>query len=208
MTSAESSRFYERQIATENGALIGSYAYEFLPMALPEPPDSFSSMVSLGCGYGLEMVSARMHFGDGIQLAGIDNDPYLNSIWGGKRKLKRSLDLANATFYPEDITDVHAVLSQITEPDIIAVRHPGPLTSQSAVSDVYDQLYPWMRYAVDAHKIMIVSTLRFQTDVAFRNLLAGDSHVRHLKKSSTRFSWHTMDGLTTFEPDYYGLRIN
>lgn len=215
MTRAESSRFYEKQQSTQTRALIGSYAFEFLPMAVPEPPDTFSSMVSLGCGYGHELVAARIHFGEGIQLTGVDNDSSLASIWGGKRMLHQSLGMANATFCFQDASDVHSVLSQIPEPDIIAVRHPGPLTSQSAVEDVYKSLYPWMRHAVEAHKIMIVSTLRFQTDVAIRNVLAqaaaqlaGDTNVKLLKKSSTRFSWQAMGGLTTFEPDYYGFRIN
>lgn len=215
MTCVESSRFYEKQKHTETGALIGSYAFEFLPIAVPEPPDSFSSMVCLGCGHGHELIAARIHFGEGIQLTGVDNDPSLLSIWGGKRVLHQSLGVANATFCFQDAGDVQSVLSQIPEPDIIAVRHPGPLTSQSAVEKVYETLYPWMRYAVDAHKIMIVSTLRFQTDVAVRNTLAqaaaqlaGDTNVKLLKKSSTRFSWSTMDGMTTFEPDYYGFRMH
>lgn len=215
MTRAESSRFYEKQKQTETGALIGSYAFEFLPIAVPEPPDSFSSMVSLGCGYGHELIAARIHFGEGIQLTGVDNDPTLSSIWGGKRVLHQSLSVANATFCFQDAGDVQSVLSQIPEPDIIAVRHPGPLTSQAAVKATCDHLYPWMKYAVEAHKIMIVSTLRFQTDVAVRNVLAqaaaqmaGDTNVKLLKKSSSRFSWQTMDGLTTFEPDYYGFRIH
>jgi len=79
-------------------AAIGSYAMEFLPLAI-ERGDvlNFSHALVLGCGHGADLIACRIFFGDTIRLTGVDNNRALLS-GSDEAELKNNMQIADGDF--------------------------------------------------------------------------------------------------------------
>ena len=212
-TKAEAQQYFETlHKLTFSEVSIGSYAFEFLPSLIePREVDTYKKLLSLGCGHADELIACRMFFGDSITLTGIDNNPELQRD-RDQKELHENLGLAGAQFLHANMSNISGILQNIDKPDIITIRHPGPLHNQ--FDQIAKRLTPWFQYAGENEITTVLSFFnwhgnekdRLVTDVIQQFVKPSQIRLQDKEFKNAR-AYYSINSSSNIYPDFYGVRL-
>jgi len=188
---------------------IGSYAYSFLPLVFPSK-EKFKHILNLACGYGGDLVAARIFFGDSVKLTGVDiNDLRLSN--NGKYEFEQNMNAAGADFLLADMRNINKIIERNQDTDLILIRHPARMKTEEEFISAREMMSPWMDYSLEKNIPLVFSV--FGWDMDGRNKLAqiardqGNS-VRLIDNPRNNYTFYNLNTTTLFVPDAYGFIMN
>ncbi len=193
---------------------VGSYAKEFLPLAIPNHEVSrFTHALALGCGHGGELIALRLFLGDHVQITGVDNNPELD-LPEDKEELEQNLTVARAEFIFENMTQVQQIVERTGTPDLILIRHPGRMATEEGFQQVVARMSPWVQYAAENHTTLLLSFFDWYKEERDRivneliTLHISQDHIQIIDKDEQhRMGYYSVGQSRSIFPDVYGIRI-
>ena len=219
MSSIQSTEFLEQQSEKSHlYNMIGSYAFEFLPLAL-DNDRQFNHVLALGVGPGTELIGSRMYFGDTPAIDAVDNFEDKTLTPKELSWLKFVMHVSNSRFHQMDMQDVDRVFEVTHPPDLLLIRHPAAMQTEQMVQKVLKRIKPYITYATEHNAVVLCSFFDLPWELNGRNLIAqqaihiaGKSRVHVFSKTDSKYILRSTSikpgEITDLKPDFYGLRIN